>query len=1003
MLRFRDGPAFCCLMLLAVAAGVAGVAVPVAGQVEIRPPAEPVTVEPGDLATLVFTLTQSGDRARTFELDAMLPDGMSLIAPLSPIGVAPGAREPVFVTVAVDVGVEAGPTEIRLEARAADDAALRATAVGIVEVLATHRFRIAPPATQTVERGSTAELPFAVTNRGNVIEQLALMAEAPAGWSVEVDPTGLELLPGETREVQVLVRLPQAIEAIRHRVALVARSLRVDTEVSETATLRVRPPGPEDVDGTLDLQVPTRLALQATSSDGGPPHWGLRLHGRTRPAPGRLVDYRLTVANLAEPLDVRGHIELEGARFGGRVGDLSLPLAPGVGLTGPGAQLTVKGGATSRSRATLGLARGSGDAIQVGGHAAIGIGDVTPSFGARVHPASGTMIGAFGLDAELPLIDEVSTVAALSRGSGEPFDVAWQLVAERAFGPFGLSAEASYAGPGFLGSPRDQISMEIRQRLRHRNATLNAHASGRMTNIGADPSRPSPIETDLGTSMRLSFTDRTSLAGRFDLAFREDAFVPTKIDDISQEIGILLTQRLGPARLTAGYERHETRDDVAAQIDVETAWSATGSLALGPVLPTFHLERRSHWDGSSHALLKRWHRAEAGVRVRLPHASLSFGLAHRPEERTVSAGFRATPGAFSVSSDGRLRWTDAATPEASAQVTVGVTFPVPLPFWPVRSRVAGRVFVEGDPSQGIAEAVIAVGGRFVRTDERGRFRTPPLAPGSQSLTLERLPLGLSPAVELPIDLELAAGEERDVAIPVTQEGVIRGIVFDDRNEDGQRQTGEPGLDGIRVHLAGAASRETVTAGDGRFVITAPTGHHTVGLDETTLPPRFEPTTPVDVNVDLHRGETVTIAFGAVEVVQVRFAPMAAFSVSTASPRVGDAVTFDAAGSIDPDGEIVAYDWDFDGDGQPDAHGSTVNHAFAEPGEHEVTLTVTDDDGQQDSTSQRVEVGESFGLTSPGAQRRKAGCLRDKAHRNPKGSDDTAQVRLALPRGFEPLS
>ncbi len=51
------------------------------------------------------------------------------------------------------------------------------------------------------------------------------------------------------------------------------------------------------------------------------------------------------------------------------------------------------------------------------------------------------------------------------------------------------------------------------------------------------------------------------------------------------------------------------------------------------------------------------------------------------------------------------------------------------------------------------------------------------------------------------------------------------------------------------------------------------------------------------------------------------------------------VAFDASASTSPNGEIVAYDWDF-GDGATD-EGRTVNHTFDEKGVYPVTLTVTD--------------------------------------------------------------
>jgi PKD repeat protein len=58
--------------------------------------------------------------------------------------------------------------------------------------------------------------------------------------------------------------------------------------------------------------------------------------------------------------------------------------------------------------------------------------------------------------------------------------------------------------------------------------------------------------------------------------------------------------------------------------------------------------------------------------------------------------------------------------------------------------------------------------------------------------------------------------------------------------------------------------------------------------------------------------------------------------------VGEVVVFDAADSVDPDGNLTAYRWDF-GDGKG-AEQARTTHAYPEPGEYTVTLTVEDDAG-----------------------------------------------------------
>ncbi|MFC2095489.1 PKD domain-containing protein [Candidatus Bipolaricaulota bacterium] len=82
-------------------------------------------------------------------------------------------------------------------------------------------------------------------------------------------------------------------------------------------------------------------------------------------------------------------------------------------------------------------------------------------------------------------------------------------------------------------------------------------------------------------------------------------------------------------------------------------------------------------------------------------------------------------------------------------------------------------------------------------------------------------------------------------------------------------------------------------------------------------------------------------------------PSAAFTVSPSSGEPGIWFTFSAAGSTDPDGSIVSYAWNF-GDGGTGA-GITAYNTYAAPGTYTVTLTVTDDDGATDYTTQPVSV------------------------------------------------
>lgn len=81
-------------------------------------------------------------------------------------------------------------------------------------------------------------------------------------------------------------------------------------------------------------------------------------------------------------------------------------------------------------------------------------------------------------------------------------------------------------------------------------------------------------------------------------------------------------------------------------------------------------------------------------------------------------------------------------------------------------------------------------------------------------------------------------------------------------------------------------------------------------------------------------------------------PTPNFSVSTASPRVGDTVEFRGQ-STAGDAEITERQWSF-GDGST-ATGRRVSHQYDSPGEYDVVLEVSDQNGASRATSSMLEV------------------------------------------------
>ncbi|MBI5558638.1 MAG: PKD domain-containing protein [Deltaproteobacteria bacterium] len=109
---------------------------------------------------------------------------------------------------------------------------------------------------------------------------------------------------------------------------------------------------------------------------------------------------------------------------------------------------------------------------------------------------------------------------------------------------------------------------------------------------------------------------------------------------------------------------------------------------------------------------------------------------------------------------------------------------------------------------------------------------------------------------------------------------------------------------------------------------------------------------VTLTVDDGRGGTDS-AQATVTITPPNQAPEANFNVQ-GNLTMWQTITFDGTASSDPEGEALAsWAWDF-GDGISTT-GAIVTHAYAEPGDYPVTLTVTDDRGAVGATQQTLAI------------------------------------------------
>jgi chitodextrinase len=103
---------------------------------------------------------------------------------------------------------------------------------------------------------------------------------------------------------------------------------------------------------------------------------------------------------------------------------------------------------------------------------------------------------------------------------------------------------------------------------------------------------------------------------------------------------------------------------------------------------------------------------------------------------------------------------------------------------------------------------------------------------------------------------------------------------------------------------------------------------------------------------------ITITMDSDKSITARFStpPRAQISLNPTTVQVGEEASFSAAGSTDPDNNIVSYEWDF-GD-QKTASGMTATHSYSQWGHYTAKLTVRDSDGLSDTSEVEVLVASA---------------------------------------------
>jgi len=930
----------------------------------LSPPKDAV---PGEFVTHVFSVTNLGAERESILITTEVPDGWRVLGvpPIMKIGA--GEEDIIFLTVIVPPVAVAGVYTITLTAKLERDPAVRDSAAAIVTVLPVVGVQIIPPVGAYANLGEIVRYKFIVVNTGNAPDTFQIAARSGHHWDVTLPVTLISLAPGEIGAIEVALTVPFDALPARDPLFFSAHSV-INLMVFAEAFLftTILPPPPHLVGDTLFEVMLATLRLSSgqdiiTGAISSDLYFSLR---------GTVNEGLFTFAVGGAPIFGPDPFRLTAitARYQYRsidfaVGDVSQIFTRLLSLSGRGGRLQVD---KDRFRLRF-LAAEAADELRGGG--VINIGPPILNFGLAyiAQTADEQQRTSWSITGNLRPLPEwdISVEGALGKMDELPSRALWFNTTIDT-GYYDLSVDLFSVSSHFPGAMRDNEGVRVTQRLRFGDFALHSLFSHIRDNVDrnllAATSRSDQVRLNVSFIPWEDFP-RIIAAIEFDRDITTD---PLPADEHRRLFFLTLVSAAGPLPYSLSMRIYDDRDLIAGTHFRSLSFIQGIGFSIDEHDFFLSLSQRRTFDILTDEIIT----TEVDVRLRFrPRGALhsaAFSLSI-DEDRFVlasSATIRLTPRQSMIFS-ARFAWDkDNQDVSFSMAVTANLSFDLPIPFLLTRGRIEGRVFIdrngnlifdEGD--EGAAGVVVMSEGSEVSTGETGFFRFLPFQPGIHLVGVRLLPHGATPAIELPVQVALQAGERAWVDIPLRPILSVGGYLFNDIDRDGIHDPGEGGFPTVRVLLADTdgeliAVVHTTLLGRFDFWDLLP-GKYIVSIDPATLPVRFVFTTPetvkVEVTVDIPITEVVFGGYIAPPVIIIPLIPPTAdFVFTPQEPRVGEVVRFDGGYSFDFDGWIVYFKWDFDDDGVIDIVSEIVEHTFTVAGEFPVTLIVIDNDGLTDS-------------------------------------------------------
>ena len=856
-------------------------------QLELLSPSE-VDAVLNRMVTISLRVTNDALEALTFEITADVPQGWSYTAMPEILEVAAGEAEVVFVSVNMPPGGDPGEYEIVLSAFPSGLPSGAASVGVLVRVLATMLLdvradRSYQPAAYS---GDEIEQTFTVTNIGNASITVEIETESRQDWLTVIDPPDrrLTLDPHQSGIVTVTTSIPEDLtQSVRYRLSVIASPLEPgaeDLEWRAGTSTRVIPSqltgGP--MYATLDSDIRTLISWR----DDGEIASRIRLgsleldvsEGRT----ARLSGVSLQVSGGSTGRfgqNVRPRARFEDEEMGYvQAGEISTRLESrivGGGRSGLGGEVLYRSG-NGEYRVFYTRGRGSIPAEMAGLEVGYAIGE------------TGIVRLTALRDSELSVPEtyerepETSTIVGLLAGwqpwegtelTGEVgrsgSDGAWRLNGRYKAGSFSTNCEWLRAGTDFRGGWQDT---EIRRLNLSWSPFTGVNIFGNynqsLNNLDYDPEEEGRRNKNMafGATWNIEDVGRLRVSHRID---RSRDVILEEYNRISRMTEYSFSRSWGTFAVTASWQDQTEEDLLTGDVETENTLRFDCTTRLNSDISLKFGYATGRTSGNNGVEAARTTDLSLGGDVRLSRElDLSLSI------QRSSGGF----GGSRTSINGSFNWempsgctlnlrarSYTGTFGGDTEIALGFTYPlsIPMTMFPRKGSAEGRLFQSDDPTLGIPNVEISVGGMTMVTDDSGFFRFPSLDPGEHQLTLDTpsLGVGLTPEVELPLIFIVEAGATVELEIPVMRSVAVGGQVFiETPGGRGEMPSRRP-ISGMVIELQSVdGSSYRYSDSFGRFLYTdlAP-GNYVVLVRSEWLPQWHEVRDPVSISFELASGES----------------------------------------------------------------------------------------------------------------------------------------------------